>query len=97
MKKVISYDLLTEEQKTVAQEIVDILNSLGHEVIGEVIKHKFKLEDPKRYNFAESQFIKKCEENNIHLSLQGYVFENGVNYQIFSITDDIRKFEKVFK
>jgi hypothetical protein len=92
------YGTISDEHKAAASEIVNMCNEMGQPLVAEFIKHKFKLVEPKRFDFKSSSFVKACEEAGIFVSVQGFVAEgtgpNEVQYQLCAVNEDIRKLDK---
>lgn len=89
------YGSITEQHKAAAQEIVDLCKNMDQLMLAELIKHKFQLVEPNRYNMEESSFVKACSDADIFVSIQGYIAEGEgaeqKQYQVVSVTGDIRK------
>lgn len=95
MKPVFDYGSLKQEHKDTAEEIAKILNQAGQSVMAELIKEKFELVEKPTYDWENSPFTLAAIEAGLFCNCQGHVVDNGVNYQIVSITDDIRRLEKI--
>ena len=96
LTEMFDYGSLTAEHKAAALEIVDLCKNMDQHIVAELIKHKFQLVEPNRYNMEESSFIKACADAGIYVSIQGHIKENvgtpeELEYQLVSITQDIRK------
>jgi len=89
-EKLFDYGNISDEQKLVAKEIVEIANSMGLNVLSELIKDKFKIKQYPRIDHTESLFYKKCKEIDINPALQGFNRYNGKEYPILAINQDVR-------
>jgi hypothetical protein len=96
IKEPFNYALINDEHKLAAEEIVNLCNQLGQPMIAEVIKNKFELIDRPKYDMEQSDFVKACSEIGIYCSIQGHRIDNGVEYPMVVINEDIRTFEKLF-
>jgi hypothetical protein len=99
LTEMFDYGSITEEQKAAALEIVQLCKNMDQHIAAEIIKHKFQLVEPKRYNMEESAFIKACADAGIYVSIQGHIKENAgtpdeLEYQLVSISQDIRKMDE---
>jgi|AntAceMinimDraft_5_1070358.scaffolds.fasta_scaffold08386_4 hypothetical protein len=99
--KLFDYGSITEQHKEAIQEVVDLATQSGNDVFAEFIKYKFQLIDPVRVDHKDTEFYKACAENDIHVWIMGYI-QDGVGndpsmpfYPVVSITEDIRKIEKL--
>lgn len=97
IKEIFNYDNINDAHKEAAEEIVDILKSAGAELQAELIKKKFKLVEPVRYNLKESEILKKMSDLKIPVTVQGWVKEGDIEYQIINAVADIRKWEEFWK
>ncbi len=99
--KLFDYGSITEQHKEAIQEVVDLANHSGNDIFAELIKHKFQLVEPIRVDHKDTEFYKACAENDIHVWTMGYIQDGGGNdpsipfYPVVSITEDIRKIEKL--
>lgn len=97
------YGSITEQHKEAIQEVVNLAKQSGNEMFAETIKHKFQLVEPILVNHKDTEFYKACTKNNIKVWTMGYVQDGGGNdptipyYPVVSITEDIRKIEKLIK
>lgn len=90
MQQVFNYDKINETHKEAAQEIVDVLKSVGAEIQAELVSKKFKLVEPTRYKLSESTILKLMEQHGMPVSIQGYTTENDMQYQIVNVIADVR-------
>lgn len=95
MKPVFDYGSIKQEHKDTAEEIVNILNSAGQSMLAEMIKTKFQLVEKPKYDWENSPFTLAAVEAGLYVNAQGTVENDGIEYQIVSITDDIRRLEKI--
>jgi hypothetical protein len=95
MEPVFDYGSLKKEHKETAAEIAKILNQSGQTLLADLIKEKFELVEKPSYDWENSPFVLAAIEAGLYCNCQGTVVDNGVNYQIVSITDDIRRLEKI--
>jgi hypothetical protein len=101
MQNVFDYGAINDHHKEAIQEVIDLARNTGNEMFAEVLKHKFQLVEPIRVEYKDTAFYKACTENDIHVWTMGYVQDGGGNdpsipfYPVVSITEDIRKIEKL--
>jgi len=95
MKRVFDYGSISEQHKEAAEEIAKILANSGNELIANLIKEKFGLVDPVTYDYENTLFTKAAIAAGLYVNVQGTVVEDGIHYQMISLTDDIRKLEKI--
>lgn len=99
--KLFDYGSITEQHKEAIQEVIDLATQSGNDVFAEFIKHKFQLVEPVRVDHKDTEFYKACTEHDIHVWTMGYIQDGGGNdpsipfYPVVSITEDIRKIEKL--
>lgn len=92
VKPVFDYGSITEEHKSAAAEIVNLLDNLKLPMASELIKQKFQLVETPKYNMEDSNFVKECQKVGIHCAVQGWIKDGEQKeYQIVSVTEDIRK------
>jgi hypothetical protein len=96
---VFDYGSINETHQQAASEIARMLDESGNEMLAELIKFKFNIKEPKKIPPTESIFVKICRENNIHITIQGYVSEgidvDSTQYPIVSISEDVRVLDKL--
>ena len=67
-------------------------------MMSEMIRSRFKIVEPPKYNLEESSFIQACKKVGIFVSIQGTVAEgeipNQMLYQLVAISGDIRQMDK---
>jgi hypothetical protein len=97
MKELFNYDTINESHKEAAEEIFDLLSSSGQPVLAELVKTKFRLLPKNRFDMNNTEFITRCKDSQIFAALQGWITEDGVDYPVVSITEDIRKLEEFIK
>jgi len=95
MEKVFDYGELKKEHKDTAEEIARILNEAGQSLLADMIKQKFEIVEKPTYDWENSPFVLAAVEAGLYCNCQGHVEDNGIRYQIVSITDDIRRLEKI--
>jgi hypothetical protein len=86
-------DIKPEHQQA-AQEIADIMEGMNQPMLAELIRQKFKVVSPTRFDLRESEFVQECQKNNIGIMIQGYTEEQGVHYPLIAITEDVRRLDK---
>ena len=102
MVELFDYGSVTEEHKKAVLEVMTLAKEHGNDMFAEYLKHKFQIEEPLRVDYKESEFAKACEQNDIKLWLMGWVQDGGAaagspHYPVLSITEDIRKIEKLIE
>lgn len=95
MIPVFDYRNITEEHKKVAEEIANILSDIGQPMLAELVKVKFQVVDRPKYKLDDSPFIDFCKKAGLHFTIQGYTIENGVEYPLVTLCEDIRKLNKL--
>jgi hypothetical protein len=90
VQQVFNYDTINETHKEAAEEIVDILKSIGADIQAELVSKKFKLVEPTRYKLSESAILKLLEQHGMPINIQGYTTENDMQYQIVNVMADVR-------
>jgi hypothetical protein len=93
MNPIFDYNLITEEHKKVVKEITTLLDQHGQEMLSELIKLKFKIVENPKFNLKESIFMDVCKKAEIIPIIQGFTLDNGVEYPVVLIQDDIRKLD----
>ena len=97
---VFDYGNITDDHKAAAEEIIGLLRQLGIDLPTRVIAERFKLVEPNRFDFTQTDFYKVCREADVFLGVQGFVVNHDdpqkVEYPIISISEDIRKLENLF-
>lgn len=92
VKPVFDYGSITDEHKTVASEIVNLLDNMNLPMASELIKQKFQLVETPKYDISQSKFVKECDKVGIHCAVQGWIKEgNEKEYQVISVTEDVRR------
>jgi hypothetical protein len=95
------YGNINDEHKKAILEVIDLANQLGNVTFAELLKHKFQIVEPKKYDLNDSEFITACNSNKINYNIQGYITEGPahapVHYPLVSITEDIRKLNDFIK
>tara|TARA_Y100001935_G_scaffold224475_1_gene200982 strand:+ start:159 stop:545 length:387 start_codon:yes stop_codon:yes gene_type:complete len=92
---------IKDEHKIAINEACEILKKQGvnEEVINN-LKTKFKIKKIPSYDPMTSPFVQYCMRNDLHVQSQGNMTQivNGEPflYPIVSVTEDIRKFNKLF-
>lgn len=93
------YGSINDNHKQAASEIARLLAEGGNETLSELIKFKFNVIEPKKTAPAESVFVQICQDNNIHVTVQGYVFNgvgsDAVQFPIIAISEDVRVLDQL--
>lgn len=105
MKRRMSLDHLTEEQKELIKEIILFLKerpNIPFDIVEAEMKQRFNLEQIPMNNIASSAIYKniKSFSNNINISFQGYVDkkkEDGSIYRdpFLDISGELEQFEQL--
>jgi hypothetical protein len=93
MDPVFDYNSITEEHKKVVKEITSLLDQHGQEMLSELIKLKFKIKENPKFDLKESVFMQACKHAQIIPIIQGFLIDQGVEYPVVLIQDDIRKLD----
>lgn len=95
--KMFDYERVTDEQKLIVKEIIELANNMGMEMLSEILKEKFKIVQYPRINHEDSLFYKKCKEIDINPSLQGFNRYEGKEYPILCINQDVRALDLLYQ
>lgn len=100
MQPVFDYGSINNDHREAAVEIIGLLRQMGNELPAKIIAERFKLEEPKRFDFTTTKFAKACQEANVFLGVQGFLINQDdpekTEYPIVSISEDIRKLETLY-
>jgi hypothetical protein len=92
-----NYDDVNDEHKKAATEFLRLLEQHKDPlIVSELIKKNFKLTPMPKYSPEESLFVQACAKAGQYVNIQGYVEDNNKLYPVCTITDDIRKLDKLF-
>jgi hypothetical protein len=91
---VFDYGSLNDDHKAAAEECVALAKQLNQPMLAELIKVKFQLVEPNRYDMESSKFVQAAKEAGIYIAIQGHVKEGDTEYQLVSVNEDIRKLDK---
>lgn len=97
IKEVFNYDKVNDVHKEAAQEIVNVLKSMGADIQAELISKKFKLVEPITYKLSESHMMTMLEKHGLPVMIQGFILENDMQYQIVNVMGDIRVWNSFFE
>jgi hypothetical protein len=95
-----NYGDIKEEHKQAVLEVMELARQQGNVVFAELLKHKFQIEEPVKVDHKDTDFAKACEAADVKLWIMGWV-QDGLadagspHYPVVSITEDIRKIEKL--
>lgn len=84
------YSNITESDKKVIEEVILLCHHQGNHDFAEMLKKRFQLVMPNRYDHEQHPFVKRCRELNIDVHLMGHISDGNEEYPIISITEDIR-------
>lgn len=95
-----NYGEITEQHKEAVLEVMDLAKQQGNDMFAELLKHKFQIEEPVKVDHKETVFAKACESSDIKVWVMGWVQDGGAetgapHYPVVSITEDIRKIDKL--
>ena len=91
---VFDYGSLNDDHKAAAEECVALAKQLNQPMLAELIKVKFQLVEPNRYDMDSSKFVQAAKEAGIYIAIQGHIKEGDTEYQLVSVNEDIRKLDK---
>jgi hypothetical protein len=92
-----NYGDLNDEHKKAAKEFLRLLDQHNDPlIVAELIKKNFGLKPKPQVKPEESLFVQACAKSGQYVNIQGHVEDDGVLYPVCSITDDIRKLDKLF-
>ena len=93
------YGSINEDHKKAAEEIAGLVKSLGQNDLAELIKQRFKVQEPKRYDLSQSKFFQACQAAGIYCAVQGWVQVgtdiDNVHYPLVGVSEDIRKLDSL--
>jgi hypothetical protein len=92
----LDFNSLTETHKRTADHIAKHAENLGMVEFADTIRKDFGLVKRKTYKLSDSPFVKKMEENDIFVAIQGFTVEDDVEYPIVAVVNDIRNLNKLF-
>lgn len=95
MIPVFDYRNINDDHKKAAEEIANILADSGQPMLSELVKLRFEVVERPKYNLNDSPFIDFCKKAGLHFVIQGYTVENGIEYPMITICEDIRKLNKL--
>lgn len=94
---VFNYDDLNDEHKKAAIEFLSLLEKHKDPlIVTEMVKKQFNLTPKPKFKPDDSLFVQACIKSGTYVNIQGHVEDDGVLYPVCSITDDIRKLDKLF-
>lgn len=94
---VFNYDNLNDQHKEAAAEFLSLLEKHKDPlIVAEIIKKQFELVQKPKFKPDDSLFVQACAKSGMYVNIQGHVEDDGVLYPVCSITDDIRKLDKLF-
>lgn len=98
IKPVFDYGKIKPEHQEAALEIINLLENSGNILLAELIKEKFQIKIRPQFDIDNTEFVEACKEAGLYCSIQGILHEEGsdIDYQFISISDDIRKFLKLY-
>lgn len=100
-KPVFDYGSLKQEHKDTAEEIANMLEAMGLGNIAGDLRLRFQLKEIKKFDWADSEFIRYCKLAEIYVAGQGHLVEGegeaAMQYPLFSICEDVRKLDKLIK
>ena len=93
------YGSINEDHKKAAEEIAGLVKSLGQHDLAEIIKQRFKVQEPKRHDITQSKFFQACQATGIFCAVQGWVQVctdiDNVHYPLVGVSEDIRKLDSL--
>jgi len=96
-EEMFNYDDLNDEHKKAAVEVLRLMQQHGDPlIVNEIVKKNFSLNPMPKASPSDSLFVQACKESGQYVNIQGHVEDDGVLYPVCSITDDIRKLDKLF-
>ena len=96
-EEVFNYDDLNDQHKKAAVEFLSLLDKHKDPlIVAEIVKKQFDLDPKPKFKPDDSLFVQACIKAGTYVNIQGHVEDDGVLYPVCSITDDIRKLDKLF-
>ena len=91
------YGSINEDHKKAAEEIAGLVKSFGQNDLAEIIKQRFKVQEPKRFDLSQSKFFEVCQAAGIYCAVQGWIQVgtdiDNVHYPLVGVSEDIRKLD----
>lgn len=94
-----NYGDITDEHKQAAKEIANLMEGMNQPMMAELIRERFQIKPIPKYDFTQHPFVKACEQADLFCAVQGHIRDGSgkLEYPVISISDDVRKFEKLFQ
>lgn len=89
-----SYDLITDRDKTVVEEVLRELQ-IEDSIKLEKLKEKFQIIPTTEVPYDKGIFYNLCKELELYCTPQGFIKEGSVKYPILSLTADCRQLEQL--
>lgn len=90
-----NYNNITDLQKDTIKEVCRICEERGMNDFSNELKVQFQIVEREKYDTTQNKFVQKCQENGLHISYQGFMVENNVEYPMIALTGDLRDLEKL--
>jgi len=95
------YGSINDDHRAAANEIADLARAHGNEMLAELIKLRFKVVEPNRFDITQSEFFNACKKYGVPVAVQGWIQQgegsDAVFYPLICINEDIRKFDEFYK
>lgn len=99
IKSLFDYGSIKPEHKEAAEEIANYVAGMGQEMLGDLIKTRFQIQEIPKYDMAESEFVQFCKQAGIYVAGQGYIQQgdglDAVQYPMIAVCEDIRNMQKL--
>jgi hypothetical protein len=99
IKPLFDYGSIKPEHQEAAEEIANYVASMGQDVLGNLIKTRFKIEEIKKYDMEDSEFVQFCKQAGIFVAGQGFIQQgdgiDAMQYPMIAICEDIRNMQKL--
>jgi len=95
------YGSVNDDHRAAAAEIAELAKSHGSDMLAELIKVRFKVVEPNRYDISQSPFFQACKAHGMPVAIQGWIQQGDgadtVFYPLLCINEDVRKFDEFYK
>jgi predicted TIM-barrel fold metal-dependent hydrolase len=95
------YGSVNDDHRAAAAEISELIKAHGNDMLAELIKVRFNVVEPNRYDVAQSPFVKACKEHGLPIAIQGWIQQgegpDAVFYPLICVNEDVRRFDEFYK
>lgn len=95
------YGSINEDHKKAAEEIAQLSESMGNEMLAQLIRTRFQIKEIPKYPVEQSPFVQECLKADIKVVTQGFIREgeepNIIQYPLLAVCEDVRNLDKLVK